>query len=52
MMDTQIEIDPNELLEAINAEFPKEFLIVAQRLHIKKLQEKLQATEVSNGEHL
>jgi hypothetical protein len=43
-----LEIDPNKLLEAINAEFPKEFMICAQRLHILKLQEKLQEAETFN----
>ena len=38
----QIEIKPEELLELINQEFPKEFVICAQKLHIKKLEEKLQ----------
>jgi hypothetical protein len=47
-MDQPLEIDPNQLLEAINAEFPKEFMICAQRLHIKKLTEKLEDAEKFN----
>lgn len=42
-MDMQIEA--NELLEAMNAEFPLQFTVVAQRLHIKKLEEKLQEAQ-------
>lgn len=43
-----IELKPEELLEAINNEFPREFMICAQRLHIKKLQEKLEEAQKFN----
>jgi hypothetical protein len=42
-MDMQLEA--NEILEALQAEFPKEFTIAVQRVHIKKLEEKLKNAE-------
>jgi hypothetical protein len=44
----QVEINPNELLELINHEFPKEFMICAQKLHIQKLEEKLKDAQTFN----
>jgi hypothetical protein len=44
----QIQVSNEEILEAMNAEFPKELMIVMQRLHIKKLQERLQEVEQFN----
>jgi len=35
------EIRPEEILEVLQAEFPKEFTIAVQRIHIKKLEERL-----------
>jgi len=44
----QIQLSNEEILEAVNAEFPKELMIVMQRLHIKKLSEKLEEAEKFN----
>jgi len=35
------EIRPEEILEVLQAEFPKEFTIAVQRVHIRKLEERL-----------
>ena len=37
----QIEVKPEEILEVLQAEFPKEFTIAVQRVHIRKLEERL-----------
>ena len=37
-----LEIRSEEILEVLQAEFPKEFTIAVQRVHIKKLEERLQ----------
>jgi len=34
------EIRPEEILEVLQAEFPKEFTIAVQRVHIRKLEER------------
>jgi hypothetical protein len=37
----QFEVKPEEILEVLQAEFPKEFTIAVQRVHIRKLEERL-----------
>jgi hypothetical protein len=44
----QIELKNEEILEAMNQEFPKELTIVIQRLHIKKLEERIREAEEFN----
>lgn len=45
-MDMQLEA--NEILEVLQAEFPKEFTIAVQRVHIKKLEERLKEVQEFN----
>lgn len=48
----QIEVQPQEILEVLQAEFPKEFTIAVQRVHIRKLEERLNGhvEAASNGQ--
>lgn len=38
----QFPVEPQEVIDILQAEFPKEFTIIMQRLHIQKLQEYIQ----------
>lgn len=43
----QFDVSPNEILEAMQQEFPKEFMIAAQRVHIRKLEEHIKLLDPS-----
>ena len=39
------EVEPQEILKIVSEEFPREFTICMQKMHIKKLEERIQEYE-------
>lgn len=46
---SQLEVDPMEVIEELNRQFPKELTICVQAVQIRKLQEQSSASSVQDS---